>query len=82
MSTLRDRLRSMYAARQRDIATEDGRQIYTVRATDERLRDLITAAARIAYLQGVLEIIASCDDLSEAREAATDALIAMGEGNV
>jgi len=72
----------MYSARQRDISTDDGRQVYSIRATDDRLRDLITAAARIAYLQGVLEIIASCDDLSEAREAATDALIAMGEGNV
>ena len=82
MSALRDRLRSMYSARQRDISTDDGRQVYSIRATDDRLRDLITAAARIAYLQGVLEIIASCDDLSEAREAATDALIAMGEGNV
>ena len=71
----------MYSARQRDISTDDGRQVYSIRATDDRLRDLITAAARIAYLQGVLEIIEGCDDLSEAKAAATDALISIGERN-
>lgn len=43
-SALAERLRTMYAAKCRDMATEDGRQIYSIRATDTRLQDLLAAA--------------------------------------
>ena len=77
--TLRERLRSMYAARQRDISTDDGRQVYSIRATDDRLRDLIVASEQILFLMRSLELVEASESLDEAKSIASDAIISMGD---
>ena len=71
----------MYSARQRDISTDDGRQVYSIRATDDRLRDLIVASEQILFLMRSLELVEASESLDEAKSIASDAIISIGERN-